>query len=140
MSTSKKQEEEISDMVSLMKEGFGKSVFTMEDILDTGMNVSHIGGTTAILKAAEGWIEIINTVSRLVATIRLVLERVHPDLDLSKWKTSDLISVEVRYMESDSSAGMRVDINEVATGDSDVDMLVAAIVNGLRTGDSTTVR
>ena len=140
MSTSDKQKEQISDMVSLMKEGYGKSVFTVDDILDSGMNISHVGGVTAILKAAEGWVEIINTVSKLIATIRVVLNRVDPELDLSKWKTSDLLKVEIRYMEADQSAGMRVEIKEVATGDPAVDMIVAAIVNGLRTGENTTIR
>ena len=140
MSTSDKQKEQISDMVSLMKEGYGKSVFTVDDILDSGMNISHAGGVTAILKSAEGWVEIINTVSKLIATIRVVLNRVDPELDLSKWKTSDLLKVEIRYMEADQSAGMRVEIAEVATGDQAVDMIVAAIVNGLRTGEKTTIR
>ena len=140
MSTSDKQKEQISDMVSLMKEGYGKSVFTVDDILDSGMNISHVGGVTAILKAAEGWVEIINTVSKLIATIRVVLNRVDPELDLSKWKTSDLLKVEIRYMEADQSAGMRVEIKEVATGDPAVDMIVAAIVNGLLTGENTTIR
>jgi hypothetical protein len=69
-----------------------------------------------------------------------VLNRVDPELDLSKWKTSDLLKVEIRYMEADQSAGMRVEIAEVATGDQAVDMIVAAIVNGLRTGEKTIIR
>lgn len=140
MSTSDKQKEQISDMVSLMKEGYGKSVFTVDDILDSGMNISHVGGVTAILKAAEGWVEIINTVSKLIATIRVVLNRVDPELDLSKWKTSDLLKVEIRYMEADQSAGMRVEIKGVATGNEMIDAMVEAIVDGLRTGENTTIR
>ena len=140
MSTSDKQNEQISDMVSLMKEGYGKSVFTVDDILDSGMNISHVGGVTAILKAAEGWVEIINTVSKLIATIRVVLNRVDPELDLSKWKTSDLLKVEIRYMEADQSAGMRVEIKGVATGNEMIDAMVEAIVDGLRTGENTTIR
>ena len=104
------------------------------------MNISHVGGVTAILKAAEGWVEIINTVSKLIATIRVVLNRVDPELDLSKWKTSDLLKVEIRYMEADQSAGMRVEIKGVATGNEMIDAMVEAIVDGLRTGENTTIR
>ena len=118
----------IEDMISLMDDGYGKSVVCFDDLLNTALNVFHDGGTNAIVKSTNAWIEVITSVAKVSIGIRVAINTFAPHLDVSNVKTSDMIKVDIRYMESSKEAGMRLEIRAGSTGNPELDSLLQRIV------------
>jgi hypothetical protein len=124
----KESRERIKDMISLMDDGYGKSIVCFDDLLNTGLSVSHDGGTAAILKSTSAWIEIMSSVAKVCIGLRIAITNFAPHVDMSNVKTSDMIKVNIRYMESDNEAGMRLEIRAGETGIDDLDRLVQRVM------------
>jgi hypothetical protein len=124
----KESRERIEDMISLMDDGYGKSVVCFDDLLNTGLNVFHEGGTNAIVKSTNAWIEVMTSVAKVSIGIRIAINNFAPDLDVSNIKTSDMLKVDIRYMESSNEAGIRLQIRAGVTGNSKLDALLQRVV------------
>lgn len=115
-------------MISLMDDGYGKSVVCFDDLLNTALNVFHDGGTNAIVKSTNAWIEVMTSVAKVSIGIRVAINNFAPNLDVSNVKTSDMIKVDIRYMESTNEAGMRLEIRAGVTGNPELDSLLQRVV------------
>ena len=124
----KESRERIKDMISLMDDGYGKSIVCFDDLLNTGLNVFHDGGTAAILKSTSAWIEIMSSVAKVSIGLRIAISNFAPDIDTSNVKTSDMIKVNIRYMESENEAGMRLEIRAGETGIAELDKLIHRVM------------
>jgi hypothetical protein len=111
-----------------MDDGYGKSVVCFDDLLNTGLNVFHDGGTNAIVKSTNAWIEVMTSVAKVSIGIRIAINNFAPDLDVANIKTSDMIKVDIRYMESSMEAGMRLEIRAGVTGNAELDALLRRVV------------
>jgi len=118
----------IQDMISLMDEGYGKSIVSLDDILDTSLNVFHDGGAHAIAKSTNGWIEALTSIAKVSIGLRIAISNFAPDIDTSNVKTSDMIKLDIRYMESDNEAGMRLEISAGDTGIPELDTLIRRVM------------
>lgn len=135
----KKSRERMKDMCSLMEDGYGKSVVCFDDMLNTGLSVSHSGGTTAITKATSAWIEIMMSVAKVTLGLRIAIDTFASDLDISNVKTSDMIKVDIRYMESSNEAGFRLEIKAGKTGVSRLDSLIESVLPMILTKEANTL-
>jgi hypothetical protein len=124
----KKSKQRIDDMISLMDDGYGKSITSFDDLLNTGLSVLHEGGTNAIVKSTNAWIEIMTSVAKVSIGIRIAINNFAPHLDLSNMKTTDMLKVDIRYMESSNEAGMRLEIRPNVTGNVELDALLQRVV------------
>ena len=124
----KESRKRIEDMISLMDDGYGKSVVCFDDLLNTALNVFHDGGTNAIVKSTNAWIEVMTSVAKVSIGIRVAINNFAPNLDVSNVKTSDMIKVDIRYMESTNEAGMRLEIRAGVTGNPELDSLLQRVV------------
>lgn len=124
----KESRERIKDMISLMDDGYGKSIVCFDDLLNTGLNVFHDGGTAAILKSTSAWIEVMSSVAKVSIGLRIAISNFAPDIDTSNVKTSDMIKVNIRYMESSEEAGMRLEIRAGETGIDELDRLIHRVM------------
>jgi len=124
----KESRERIKDMISLMDDGYGKSIVCFDDLLNTGLNVFHDGGTAAILKSTSAWIEVMSSVAKVSIGLRIAISNFAPDIDTSNVKTSDMIKVNIRYMESSEEAGMRLEIRAGETGIDELDRLIRRVM------------
>jgi hypothetical protein len=124
----KETKKRIEDMISLMDEGYGKSIVSLDDILDTSLNVFHDGGAHAIAKSTNGWIEALTSIAKVSIGLRIAISNFAPDIDTSNVKTSDMIKLDIRYMESDNEAGMRLEISAGATGIPELDTLIRRVM------------
>lgn len=115
-------------MISLMDEGYGKSIVSLDDILDTSLNVFHDGGAHAIAKSTNGWIEALTSIAKVSIGLRIAISNFAPDIDTSNVKTSDMIKLDIRYMESDNEAGMRLEISAGDTGIPELDTLIRRVM------------
>ena len=111
-----------------MDDGYGKSVVCFDDLLNTGLNVFHDGGTNAIVKSTNAWIEVMTSVAKVSIGIRIAINNFAPDLDVANIKTSDMLKVDIRYMESSMEAGMRLEIRAGVTGNAELDALLQRVV------------
>jgi len=118
----------IEDMISLMDEGYGKSIVSLDDILNTSLNVFHDGGAHAIAKSTNGWIEALTSIAKVSIGLRIAISNFAPDIDTSNVKTSDMIKLDIRYMESDNEAGMRLEISAGVTGIPELDTLIRRVM------------
>lgn len=124
----KESRERIKDMISLMDDGYGKSVVCFDDLLNTGLNVFHDGGAHAIAKSTNAWIEVMTSVAKVSIGLRIAISNFAPDIDTSNVKTSDMIKVNIRYMESSQEAGMRLEIRAGETGIDELDRLIHRVM------------
>ena len=135
----KESRDRMNDMISLMDDGYGKSVVCFDDLLNTALSVFHEGGTNAIVKSTNAWIEVITSIAKISIGIRVALNNCAPDLDVSNIKTSDMIKVDIRYMESSHEAGMRLEIRAGVTGNERLDMLLTRVVPILLSDDVNSI-
>jgi accessory colonization factor AcfC len=124
----KESRERIKDMISLMDDGYGKSVVCFDDLLNTGLNVFHDGGANAIAKSTNAWMEIMSSVAKVCIGLRIAISNFAPHIDTSNVKTSDMIKVDIRYMESSEEAGMRLEIRAGETGIDELDRLIHRVM------------
>ena len=111
-----------------MEDGYGKSIVSLDDILNTSLNVFHEGGAHAIAKSTNGWIEAITSIAKVSVGLRIAISNFAPDIDTSNVKTSDMIKIDIRYMESEKEAGMRLEIRAGVTGNAELDALVERVM------------
>lgn len=135
----KESEERIKDMCSLMDEGYGKSVVCFDDMLNTVMSVSHSGGTSAIKKATTAWIELMMSVAKVTISLRIAIDAFASDLDISNIKTSDMIKVDIRYMESSQEAGFRLEIKAGKTGVDRLDSFIESVLPMILTTEANSL-
>jgi hypothetical protein len=124
----KESKERIKDMISLMDDGYGKSVVCFDDLLNTALSVFHDGGAHAIAKSTNAWIEIITSVAKVSIGLRIAITNFAPHIDTSNVKTSDMIKLDIRYMESENEAGMRLEIRAGDTGIYELDELIRRVM------------
>jgi hypothetical protein len=128
------------DMIELMRSGYGLPIDSFRDhILDVLFRVDHAGGKHAIKKASEAIVIIVEWCASLTSMIRVVSEASGTYEEVIKYKTSELVEVSFRYMESESSgAGFHFSALAKTTGNKAVDDTIRSVLS-MVTGNLETV-
>lgn len=124
------------DMINLMREGYGLTIDSFKDhVLEILFRVDHPGGTQGIGKACEAVITITKWCASLTSIIRTVAEARGTYSEVIKYKVSDIVEINFKYMESESSgAGFHFSAEAKATGNKDVDDTIETVLS-MTTGD-----
>jgi hypothetical protein len=129
------------DMIGLMRDGYGLPIESFRDhILDVLFRVDHIGGAHAIGKACEAVCIIIKSCAGVSSAIRVISEASGTYGEVSKYKLSELVEVNFKYMESEESgAGFHFSVYQKKTGNEKVDIVINEVLLNM-TGSQKAVK
>lgn len=118
------------DMIALMREGYGLPIDSFRDhMLEILFRVDHPGGTQGIGKACEAIVIIIKWCASLTSIIRTVAEASGTYGEVIKYKVSDIVEINFKYMESDSiGAGFHFTALAKKTGNKEVDDTITTVL------------
>jgi hypothetical protein len=128
----------VNDMMDMMSDGWGLDVDSFKNhYLDIIINVNREGGSDAILSGSKGFCAVAQKMAHIVSTIRMLAD----DEGLIEYfdgiKTTDILNVEFRYMESEETAGFHFIATQKETGNAIVDKVVETVIDAV-TGKMTT--
>jgi hypothetical protein len=129
------------DMIELMRSGYGLPIDSFKDhILDVLFRVDHLGEEYGIEKACEAVCIIVKWCSELSSVIRGISETKGTYEEVIKYKLSELVEVNFRYMESETSgAGFHFSAMAKSTGNKAVDETIKTVIS-MTTGNLETVK
>ena len=134
----KKVENKISEMSELMHDGYGLVIDSVKnDLFDKVMVIDHNGGTKGIFDTCEVFCSLIFKVATVNAMLLTVAqEEGFPDI-FKDVKTTDVLDIDMRYMESDDAGGYHFTIHQKKTGIKTIDNIVRVVIT-ITTGEYST--